>query len=155
MNRQTGMTAVTVAWGVTFVAFASSAVPAAPPGMTRGMFCLIDENNFLTHSEIVPLISEHAIEKAVSMVLADGYAYKPGLCSLIDCAESAARNAAETGRNTAELKTALQTAKAAYVKPVDEKLYSITMRELRTKIHTLQDMPEAQLDCLNFFPIGE
>lgn len=127
----------------------------APPGMTHGVFCLIDANNFLIHSEPVPLISEHGIDKAVSVVLEDGYAYKPGLCSLIKCAESAARNAAGTGRNTAELKTAIQAAKATYAKPVDEKLYSMAIRKLRREIRMLQDVPEAKLDCLNFFPIGK
>ena len=127
----------------------------APPGMTHGVFCLIDENNFLIHSEPVPLISEHGIDKAVSVILEDGYAYKPGLCSLIKCAESAARNAAGTGRNTSALKTAIQAAKATHAKPVDERLYSMTMRTLRREICMLKDVPEAKLDCLNFFPIGE
>ena len=49
----------------------------------------------------------------------------------------------------------LEAAKAAYAKPVDEKLYSTTMRQLRSEVRMLGDVPEAKLDCLNFFPIGE
>ena len=50
------------------------------------------------------------------------------------CAESAARNAAGTGRDTAALNTSIQAAKATYAEPVDEQLYSVKMRELRREI---------------------
>lgn len=127
----------------------------APPGMTHGVFCLIDENNFLIHSEPIPVMTEYGIGKPISAILKDGYAWKPGLSSLIECAESAARNAGGAGKSTARLETALKAARATRAKPDDAKRYSTAIDRLRREIRMLRDVPEAQLDCISYFPLAE
>ncbi len=125
----------------------------AAPGMTHGLFCLIDTNNFLIHSEPIPVMTEYGLGKPVSEILKDGYAWQPGLRSLIDCGESAARNAAGTGQKPTELVAAIKAATATLGKPIDERRYSTAIARLRRAIRKLKDVPESRLDSLNHFPL--
>jgi len=116
--------------------------------MTHGVLCLIDENNFLIHSEPIPLMTEYGLGQPISARLKDGFAYKPGLLSLVGVAESVIQN--PTG-NSPALKAAIQAAKATCQKPVDEELYSTAIDRLRREIRILSSVPESQLTCLNYF----
>ena len=89
---------------------------------------------------------------AVSTILKDGYAFKPGMAALIKCAESAQRSAGKASQDTLALEDAIRRARSANGKPVNEKLYCAAMRQLRTEIRKLKDVPEAKLDCLNYYP---
>ena len=126
----------------------------AVPGMTHGIFCLVDANNFLIYSEPVPTMQDIGLFRALAFALEDGYAYKPGLVALIQCAESAQRHADQAGIDTSALKPALQKARTTNAKPLDEALYAQVIRKLRAEIRTLKNVPEAKLDSLNYYPLA-
>jgi hypothetical protein len=83
-------------------------------------------------------------------MIEDGYAYRPGLISLIDLAISAEANAKQSGQDAAALTAAIQAAQAVVQAPVEEKSYALSMRALRKAIKSL-DVPEAKLPVLNQF----
>ena len=128
-----------------------TATAIAPPGMTHGVFYLRDENGFLITSEPLPSIAGPGSNKSAgSTLIEDGYAFRPGLLSLIDLAISAKEHAHKAGLNTARLNQAIQSAKAVAKTPVEEKSYVLSMRALRKAIKSL-DVPEAKLPVLNQF----
>jgi len=123
------------------------ATATAAPGMTHGIFCLRDENNFLITSE--PLGVEVRGESAAKGVK-DGYAYRPGLVALIRCADSAARNAKVAGLNAGALAKEMEAARKVVAQPVEEASYAAAIRNLRRAIRALS-VPEARLPELNQF----
>ena len=128
-----------------------TATAIAPPGMTHGVFYLRDENGFLITSEPLPSIAGPGSNKnAGSTLIEDGYAFRPGLLSLIDLAISARENAHKAGLDTGRLNQAIQSAKAVVKTPVEEKSYALALRALRNAIKSL-DVPEAKLPVLNRF----
>ncbi len=129
----------------------------APPGMTHGIFCLIDENNFLVYSEPVPPVGgECRIDGPVSTFLEDGYAYRPGLLSLIKVGHHARTKLMKQGVSTDELQNALKAARATCKEPVEEKRYGGAIRNLRHAIRKFDGhVPEAALADLNSLPLGK
>jgi hypothetical protein len=129
----------------------------APPGMTHGIFCLIDENNFLVYSETVPPVGgECRIDGPVSTFLADGYAYRPGLLSLIKVGHHARTKLMKKGVSADELQDALKAARATSKEPVEEKRYAAAIRNLRHAIRKFDgQVPEAGLADLNSLPLGQ
>ena len=129
----------------------------APPGMTHGVFCLIDKNNFLVCSEPVPPVGgECRIDGPVSTFLEDGYAYRPGLLSLIRVGHHARAKLMRKGVQTDELQNALKAARATCKEPVEEKRYAIAIRNLRHAIRKYDgQVAEAALTDLNFLPLGK
>jgi len=128
----------------------------APPGMTHGIFCLIDKNNFLIYSEPVPPVGgECRIDGPVSTFLEDGYAYRPGLLSLIKVGHHARAKLMKKGVSADELQDALKAARAACKEPVKEKRYAAAIRNLRHAIRKFDgQVPEAGLADLNSLPLG-
>jgi len=128
-------------------------VEAEPiPGMTHGIFCLLDENNFLIYSEKVPTMQKIGLFKALGYTLNDGYAYKPGLVSLIDLCESALSGLKSKGQNTVALEKAVQAAKGSCSQPVVEKVYAPAIRSLRSELVKFKGIvPEADKTYLHFF----
>jgi hypothetical protein len=122
----------------------------APAGMTHGVFCLVDANNFLIHSEPVPVMTKHGIGESVSLILADGYAWRPGLVSLIHTGVSAMANAEKAGLDTSALKRAIEEAEQTVAQAVNENIYAPAIRNLRREIRVL-DVPESRLAVLNLF----
>jgi hypothetical protein len=125
----------------------------APPGMTHGVLYLRDENNFMIASEHLPPFSgtPDAIDvsgKGVD-VIKDGFAWKPGMLSLIDTARAAA--AAAKNLDHAALDAEIAKAEKVASQPAGEKAYAPAMRSLRQAIRAL-DVPEAKLAALNWFP---
>ncbi len=124
----------------------------APPGMTHGIFCLRDENNFLIRSHDVP--PWHGPTGDTKWTIAndpaDAYAWRPGLISLIDTAAAALENADRAGQDTAALTAALQSARGVIKQPVEAEPYAAALRALRREIRAL-DVPEAKLSVLNLF----
>jgi hypothetical protein len=119
--------------------------------MTHGVFYLRDENGFLITSEPLPSIAGPGSDKSAgSTLIEDGYAFRPGLLSLIDLAVSARKHSNGAGLNTALLNKEIQSAKAVAKTPVEEKSYVLSMRALRKAIKSL-DVPEAKLPVLNQF----
>lgn len=127
----------------------------APPGMTHGILCLIDENNFLRYSDTVPPVGRTCrIDGPVSHYLKDGFAYRPGLLSLIQIGEHAYAKLARQGIDAAGLEKALAAAKTTSEKPVQEKPYAVAIRTLRQAIrHFDGQIPEAALPDLTFLPL--
>ena len=125
---------------------------AAPPGMTHGVFYLRDEHDFLVTSEpLAPHLGEGAIPHAIgAALLQDGYAYRPGLVSLLKTARAAEANASRQGLNILELLNAIRQARAVLQTPVDERAYVGALRHLRYAIKRC-DVPEARLAVLNQF----
>jgi arylsulfatase A-like enzyme len=127
------------------------ATATAPPGMTHGAFYLRDENGFLVTSEpLPPLAGPGSSKSSGTDLIQDGYAFRPGLLSLIDLAVSARENANKAGLNTAFLDKEIRAAKAVAEKPVKENPYALSTRKLRKAIKSL-DVPEAKLPVLNQF----
>jgi len=127
------------------------ATAIAPPGMTHGVFYLRDENNYMVNSEWVPPYAGPGGKNGTGTeLLEDGYAYRPGLVSLINTAIAAEANAKKTGQNAAALSKAVQATKAVVQTPVEEESYATAMRSLRKEIRAL-DVPEAKLPVLNQF----
>jgi arylsulfatase A-like enzyme len=123
----------------------------APPGMTHGVFYLRDENGFLITSERLPsIVGPGGTPDAGGNTLEYGYAYAPGLRSLIDTGSEAQKQAEASGQDVAVLAEAIQAAKDIARKPVEETSYALAIRNLRRAIRAL-DVPEAKLAVLNQF----
>ena len=128
----------------------------APPGMTHAVFCLIDANNFLVYSEPVPPVGKVRIDAAVSLELEDGYAYRPGLFSLIKVGHEARGKLMKQGINVDALTQALKAARATCKLPVEEKTYAVSIRNLRHAIRAFYgQVPEASLADLNSLNLGK
>ena len=128
----------------------------AQPGMTHGIFCLIDANNFLIYSEPVPAWEEIATFKPLAFTLEDGYAYKPGLYALIQLSGSALQGLNQQGQNTTTLEKALLAAKGVYGKPVEEKAYAAAIQNLRNELVGFKGLtPEADTECLHYFSAND
>lgn len=128
------------------------AYAAVPPGTTHAILYVRDANGFLITSEPVPARFGSAIQPWVNgtAIVADGYAYRPGLLALIECAESAHRHAQASQQAVSALHDALLKARAVVQQPVAEEPYAVAMRALRREIRAL-DVPEAKLEVLNQF----
>jgi arylsulfatase A-like enzyme len=130
---------------------AGVASAAAPPGMTHGIFYLRDENGFLILSEpLAPYTGTGASSGIGVDLIQDGYAYRPGLLSLINLAVSAGKSAKATGQDVAALNGAIKSARAVVAKPVEEQSYALAMRALRREIKAL-DVPQAKRPVMNQF----
>ena len=128
----------------------------AQPGMTHGIFCLLDANNFLIYSESVPGWKEIATSKPVAFALEDAYAYKPGLYALIQLSESALQELNQQGQTAVALKQALSTAKSVYAQPVEVNNDAAAIRQLRNELVKFKGVvPAADTECLHYFPHGE
>ena len=123
----------------------------APPGMTHGAFCLIDENNFLITSEPIPSMQKLRLGQPVSEVLTNGFAYRPGLLSLINTAMTAREQATQTDQNFAALQQAIDAAEKTARQPVDKKSYAEAISSLRRQIRALR-VPTARHRALNWYP---
>jgi arylsulfatase A-like enzyme len=123
----------------------------APPGMTHGVFCMIDENNFLITSEPIPSMQKLRLGQPVSEVLKDGFAYRPGLEAMIMHARVAKSQAQEASLSTLALDNAVLAATKTVQQPVEAKAYMLEMRKLRKAIRSL-DIPAARHRALNWFP---
>ncbi|MBL7076226.1 MAG: sulfatase-like hydrolase/transferase [Kiritimatiellae bacterium] len=127
------------------------ATAIAPPGMTHGVFYLRDENNYQVNSEwVAPYGGPGGKDGTGVAVIEDGYAYRPGLVSLINTAVKAKRNARKSGQDTRALELEIKSAKGIAKTPVEERSYASAMRNLRYAICAL-DVPEAKLSVLNQF----
>ncbi|MGA0901011.1 MAG: hypothetical protein ACO3SO_11470, partial [Luteolibacter sp.] len=127
----------------------------APPGMTHGVIYLRDENDFMITSEHLPPFSgsPDAIDvsgKGVD-VIKDGFAWKPGLISLIETARAASKSAASKNLDHAALDAQIANAENVVSQPANEKTYAPVLRSLRQAIRAL-NVPEAQVAALNWFP---
>ncbi len=123
----------------------------APPGMTHGVICLIDENNYLITSEPIPSMQKLRLGLPVSEVLKDGFAYRPGLLSLIKTAKTAREQATQTGQNIAALQQVIEAAEKASRQPVEKRSYAATISHLRKQIRALR-VPAARHAALNWYP---
>jgi arylsulfatase A-like enzyme len=123
----------------------------APPGMTHGVFYLRDENGYQVNSEWVPPYQGPGGKEGTGVeLITDGFAYRPGLTSLIKTGVSAQKQGRESGLDTAALAKEIRFAQAVVATPVDETTYAVAMRNLRHAIRSL-DVAEAKLPVLNQF----
>ena len=83
-------------------------------------------------------------------LIEDGYAYRPGLVSLIHTASAAKNNAVAAQLDTTALEAAIESAEAVVKQPVAEEPYALAIRNLRREIRALA-VPEAKLPLLNQF----
>jgi len=123
----------------------------APPGMTHGIFYLRDENNFLITSEpLPPQIGKETIRSAGADMLINGYAYKPGLISLIKLALFIKKEADKTEQNTEKLNYEIKNSIEIIKTPVNEIPYSLAIRNLRKEIKSL-NVEQTNLPILHQF----
>ena len=123
----------------------------APPGMTHGVFCLIDENNFLITSEPIPSMQRLRLGQPVSEVLKDGYAWKPGLVSLVRLGHTAMKQANRAKQDASALENAIEKAERVLAQPVSAKTYTDAVVQLRIRIRA-QKVSAARHPALNWFP---
>ena len=122
----------------------------APPGMTHGVFCLIDENRFLITSEPIPSMQKLRLGQPVSASLRDGFAFRPGLFALIELAKRA-ETQAEPQRETEDLREGIRTAEQLTRHPVSPDHYISVIRDLRKTLRSL-NLPASKHPALNWFP---
>jgi hypothetical protein len=102
-------------------------------------------------SELLPAFVGPGSNSGIGIdLIEDGYAFRPGLLSLIDLAVSASKHANQAGLDTGPLAKEIESAKAIAKTPVNESAYAQAMRALRNAIKSL-DVPEAKLPVLNQF----
>jgi hypothetical protein len=123
----------------------------APPGMTHAVFCLIDENHFLITSEPIPSMQKLRLGQPVSEVLEDGFAYRPGLLSLINSAKTAREQGIQAGQDIATLQQLIDAAEKTVRQPVEKKSYAEAISHLRKQIRALK-VPTARHAALNWYP---
>jgi mRNA degradation ribonuclease J1/J2 len=87
----------------------------------------------------------------VSEVLTNGFAYRPGLLSLINTAMTAREQATQTDQNFAALQQAIDAAEKTARQPVDKKSYAEAISSLRRQIRALR-VPTARHRALNWYP---
>ena len=127
------------------------ATAIAPPGMTHGVFYLRDENGFQVNSEWVPPYDGPGGKQGIGTeLLEDGYAYRPGLVSLINTGIEAEKHAKKAGQNVAALSKAIGSASGIIKTPVGEASYATAIRVLRKEMRAL-DVPAARSPVLNLF----
>jgi hypothetical protein len=96
------------------------------------------------------------IDGAVTLELADGFAYKPGLLSLIKVGHEARGKLMQQGVDVAALTQALKDARAVVKQPVEEKAYAVAIRNLRHAIRAFDGkVSEAGLKDLNALNLGK
>ena len=124
----------------------------APAGMTHGVFYLRDENGFMVTSEPIPAMSVKGagIGDPGSSYIKDGYAFRPGMESLINLARQTHVSAVKRKLDTAALDKAIGSAEHLIQQPVEENSYAEMMRTLRREIHALK-VPEATRPIINQF----
>ena len=119
-----------------------------PPGATHAVFSMRDANGFLIHSEDVPDVGEAGHHEKDSGLLKNGYAYKPGLFSLIKLGEIAFASTADAG-----LGAAIAAAKSTLEEEsASEEQYCDAIRLLRAKLRKQKGTDEFAHPALNRFP---
>ena len=125
-----------------------------PPGATHAIFCMRDANGFLITSE--PLPDFQKIPYATtqdSTFLKNGYAYKPGLFSLIKLGEKAQSVGEKKKVNISALKKSLSIANEQYdSEKIVVKQLSNAIRSLRSEIRKLNTVPQSKQFTINRFP---
>ena len=125
-----------------------------PPGATHAVFCLRDANGFLITSEQLPDFQTVPYgNSADSTFLKNGFAYKPGLFSLIQLGEDALASARKKSLNTQKLETSLSEARIQYQ---TDKFSVVTLsdaiRSLRGEIRKLKPIPQSSHYAIQRFP---
>ena len=125
-----------------------------PPGATHALFCLRDANGFLITSEPLPDFQKVPYGKTQdSTFLKNGYAYKPGLFSLIELAKKAQAVAEKKKVNVSALKKSLIAAQKEYdSEKIVVKQLSNAIRSLRSEIRKLKAVPQSKHFTINRFP---
>lgn len=104
-----------------------------PPGATHGTFVLRDSENFMIRSEPMPTYREKGGQFKGSHLLANGYAYKPGLFALIQYGKKAATSAGE-GKSKNLNDTLKQAEKIYAIEKASDEEYCDVIRQLRRQI---------------------
>ena len=125
-----------------------------PPGATHAVFCLRDAQGFLITSEPLPdFQTVPYATQADSTLLKNGYAYKPGLYSLIQLGEKAVSNAKKQKLDVTGLQKALKEAEEQYqVEKIEVVDFSDAIRSLRAEIRKLKTVPQSRHYTINRFP---
>ena len=124
-----------------------------PSGATHAVFCMRDANGFLVTSEPMPSFQEASYAVKDSELLADGFAYKPGLFALIELGREARASARKAGLDLSDLNAAMAEAQRQYaMEVIEEKAITDTIRALRAAIRNLDGTAEAKHPLINRFP---
>ena len=125
-----------------------------PPGATHAVFCLRDTQGFLITSEPLPDFQTIPYGKqADSIFLKNGFAYRPGLYSLIQLGEDALSAAGKQSPDTQSLKKSLSIAhKHQLNDKLDVVQISDSIRSLRAEIRNLKQVPQSKHYAVNRFP---
>lgn len=120
-----------------------------PPGATHGTFVLRDSENFMIRSEPMPTYREKGNQFKGSNLLANGYAYKPGLFALIQYGKKAATSAGE-GKSKNLNDTLKQAEKIYAMEKASDEEYCDVIRQLRRQIIDL-GVEESKAEVLDRF----
>ncbi len=124
-----------------------------PPGATHAIFSMVDANGYLLHSEAMPAVCDVGHQTHDSAILKNGYAYKPGLYSLIKLGERAQQSTKKASQDTAALSTAIASAKTAYATDnLSDEGHCDALRALRAVIRNQKGTTEANNIFVNRFP---
>jgi len=124
----------------------------APPGMTHGVVCLVDENHFFITSEKIPSMQERRLGMPVSRELKHGFAYRPGLQAMIDLADQTINEARKKTLPVEDLARTLSTARTSVQGNINPDTYLEQIKALRKAIRSL-DVPSAKHPALHWFPL--
>ena len=124
-----------------------------PPGATHAVFSMRDANGFLITSEPMPAVCDVGHGVKDSTLLKNGYAYKPGLFSLVRLGTRALISARNAGQGVSALETALKAAKLQLAEEtIQEAQICKAIRNLRAAIRNQKGAPAANHPLINRFP---
>jgi len=124
-----------------------------PPGATHAVFSMVDVNGYLLNSETMPAVCDVGHNVHDSTILKNGYAYKPGLYSLIKLGERAQQSGKKASQDTTALSSAIASAKIAYATDnLSDEGHCDALRALRGAIRNQKGVTEAKHPLINRFP---
>jgi arylsulfatase A-like enzyme len=124
-----------------------------PPGATHAAFVMRDAEGFLVTSEPLPSYQQKDVQYPDSQLLANGFAWRPGLHALVKLGGQARASAIGNGLDTAALDKALAAASGLLAEDgTSTEAFANGVRALRKSIRELEGIEEAAHPCLNRFP---
>ncbi len=119
-----------------------------PPGAAYAAFSMIDSNGFLITSEPMPAVTDVGHHVLDSTLLANGFAFRPGLYALIQLGKQAASSCTDAS----QLLTAIHAAEVTYsAQDLSDEAYCDVIRKLRRAIRNT-DAPQSKHPLINRFP---
>lgn len=124
-----------------------------PPGATHAAFVMRDAKGFLVTSEALPSYQRQDVQVSDSDLLANGFAWRPGLHGLVKLGNKAQVSAKSKNLKTAALDQALASVASLLAEEsTSADAFAKGIHTLRNAIRGLEGVPEAKHPCLHRFP---